>query len=88
MDEEKILAFCRSLKNDEIMLVIFRDELYGGSWDLMIDDLKARLKKKPYIFNLMNKIESDIKRIKKMKNFEKKHNISLSDYVKNLKEGR
>ncbi|MBV8878465.1 MAG: hypothetical protein JO332_00740, partial [Planctomycetaceae bacterium] len=44
--------FAAGLSPDEKTLVTLRDELYGGSWDQMLGDLRDRLKGKPYIFKL------------------------------------
>lgn len=64
------------------MLIVLRDELYGGSWDSMIDDLKARLKSGPFVFKLMNRIPQDLARIRRLRAIERKNKINLADYVK------
>lgn len=69
------------LTQDEKMLVLLRDELYEGSWDSMTKDLKDRLKSKPYIFKLVNRIQDDLVRIDKLKDIEKKNKINLADFV-------
>ena len=63
-------------------LVTLRDELYGGSWEQMFGDLRDRLKGKPYIFKLVNRIQDDIARIEKLSEYEKKHKINLAEYLK------
>ena len=63
------------------MLVSLRDELYDGSWEQMLKDLKDRLEGKPYIFKLVNRISADIQRIEKLREYEKKHRINLADYL-------
>ena len=62
------------------MLVTLRDELYDGSWDRMLEDLRDRLTGKPYIFKLVNRIQDDISRIEKISVYEAKHKINLADY--------
>lgn len=74
--------FVASLNPDERMLVTMREELYNGSWELMLRDLKDRLKGKPYIFKLVNRIQDDIQRIEKLQDYEKKHKINLANYLK------
>ena len=74
--------FCAQLSGDERMLVSLGDELYEGSWDQMLKDLKDRLEGKPYIFKLVNRISADIQRIEKLREYEKKHRINLADYLK------
>src|SRR4026207_2227537 len=59
-----------------------RAELYGGSWDQMLGDLRDRLKGKPYIFKLVNRIQDDIARIEKLSEYEKKHKINLAEFLK------
>ena len=78
--------YCAQLSADERMLITLRDELYDGSWDQMLKDLKDRLEGKPYIFKLVNRISADIERIQKLHEYEKKHKINLSDYLKKKEE--
>jgi hypothetical protein len=74
--------FASGLSPDEKTLVTLRDELYGGSWEQMLGDLRDRLKGKPYIFKLVNRIQDDIARIEKLNDYEKKHKINLAEYLK------
>jgi len=60
---------------------VIRDELYAGSWDEMLKDLEARLQAKPYVFKLATRIEDDLVRIRKMRDFENKHHLNLKDHV-------
>jgi len=76
-----VTDFVNSLSEEHRMLVILKAQLYGGSWEPMLDDLKNRLAGKPYIFKLANRIKDDIERIEYMKSFEEKYNIDLADYV-------
>jgi len=78
--------YAAQLSADERMLVTLRDELYDGSWDQMLKDLKDRLEGKPYIFKLVNRISADIQRIEKLGEYEKKHKINLADYLKKKEE--
>ena len=73
--------FVEGLSDEHRMLVVLKAQLYGGTWEPMLDDLKNRLDGKPYIFKLVNRIKDDIERIQQMQNFEQKHNIDLADYV-------
>ncbi len=76
-----------ALPTDERILVTLRDELYEGSWDQFLQDLRDRLKTKPYIFKLVNRIQDDIARIEKLMDYEKKHHVNLRDFAKK-KEAR
>lgn len=79
--------FVTGLSLDEKTLVALRDELYGGSWDQMQGDLRDRLKGRPYIFKLVNRIQVDLDRIDTLVEYEKKHKVNLADYLKK-KESR
>lgn len=79
--KEKCRSFVASLSQSECMLITLRDELYEGDWDSMLKDLEARLNGKPYIFKLVNRIESDIKGIKKIREFEEQNSVNLNDYL-------
>ena len=73
--------FVDKLSDEYRMLVVLKAQLYGGSWEPMLDDLRNRLAGKPYIFKLANRIQDDIERIEEMLEFETEHNIDLADYV-------
>ena len=73
--------YIAKLTDEHRMLVVLKSQLYGGSWEPMLEDLNNRLADKPYIFKLVNRINDDIERIQEMKNFEDKHNIDLSNYI-------
>ena len=73
--------FVDRLSDEHRMLIILKRQLYGGSWEPMLDDLQNRLEGKPYIFKLVNRINDDIERIEQMRNFESEQGIDLADYV-------
>ena len=74
--------FVDGLSDERRMLVVLKAQLYDGTWEPMLDDLRNRLAGKPYIFKLANRIQDDIRRIEEMQEFEAEHNIDLADYVK------
>ena len=76
-----ISDFIAGLSDEHRMLVILKAQLYGGTWEPMLDDLQNRLEGKPYIFKLVNRIKDDIKRIEQMRKFEEEHNVDLAEYV-------
>src|ERR1041384_333434 len=76
---EKYVA---GLSTDERTLVTLRDELYNGSWEQMLGDLRDRLQGKPYIFTLVHRIQEDIARIEKLQEYEKKHKVNLADFLR------
>ncbi|MBN1457565.1 MAG: hypothetical protein JW912_06925 [Sedimentisphaerales bacterium] len=73
--------YVNGLSNEHKMLVVLKAQLYGGSWEPMLDDLENRLEGKPYIFKLSNRIKDDVQRIEQMKDFEDQNGIDLADYV-------
>lgn len=73
--------YVRGLSREHKMLVALKSQLYGGSWEPMLDDLRNRLAGKPYIFKLVHRIQDDIERIEEMQKFEAEHNIDLADYA-------
>ena len=80
-EKKTVDNYIAGLSNEHRMLVILKSQLYGGSWEPMLDDLKNRLEGKPYIFKLVSRIKDDIERIQEMKEFEEKNNIDLADIV-------
>jgi hypothetical protein len=52
--------YVRRLSEEHKMLVALKAQLYGGSWEPMLDDLRNRLVGKPYIFKLVHRIQDDI----------------------------
>ena len=80
-EPETVETFIRELTGEERTLLVVRDELYSGSWDEMLKDLAARLQAKPYVFKLATRIEDDIVRIQRMRDFEDQHNVNLKDHV-------
>ena len=79
---DDVHSFCKSLTEEETMLVVLKRELYAGSWDEMTADLKARLEGGPYIFKLANRITDDLARIDRLRSFERDRGVDLSDFVK------
>jgi len=73
--------FVNRLSQEQRMLIVLKAQLYSGSWEPMLDDLRNRLAGKPYIFKLANRIQDDIERIEQMTKFEAKQNIDLADFV-------
>lgn len=68
------------------MLVVLRDELYGGSWKMMREDLEARLRNRPHVFRLalrkVDRISLDLGRIRRLQQLEIRHAINLAEAVR------
>ena len=75
--QERHREFYRSLSREERQLILLRDELYDGSWEEMVEDLRDRLAGKPYIFKLMNRIEEDLVRIERLRRYEEDNGVDL-----------
>jgi len=76
-----VREFVERLSKEQRMLVVLKSELYDGSWEPMLEDLRNRLSGKPYIFKLANRIQDDVERIKQMAQFEEKYKVDLAEYV-------
>jgi hypothetical protein len=79
--EQSVVEYVNRLSEEHKMLVALKSQLYGGSWEPMLDDLRNRLAGKPYIFKLVHRIHDDIERIEEMQRFEVEHKVDLADYV-------
>jgi hypothetical protein len=79
--KKAINDYIARLSDEHRMLVVLKSQLYGGTWEPMLDDLKNRLEGKPYIFKLVNRIKDDVARIQEMKEFEEENNIDLADFI-------
>ncbi len=79
--EKAVTDYVNRLSEEHKMLVALKAQLYGGSWESMLDDLKNRLAGKPYIFKLVHRIQDDVERIEEMRGFEAEHKVDLADYV-------
>jgi hypothetical protein len=81
-EQDQVRQFVERMSSEQRMLVVLKRELYEGSWDEMVADLKARLEGRPYIFKLAHRIVDDLERIEQIRQFERKHGVDLSEYVK------
>ena len=76
------LSYYRSLTPEEEQLIILRDFLYEGDWGEMLQDLRARQSGKPFIFKLKTRIDEDIQRIDRLRDYERQHGVNLGQYVR------
>ena len=79
--EQKVRAYARDLGEKERVVLAVRDELYSGSWEHMREDLEAREKGRTYVFRLASRIEEDLRTIRKLSGFERRHSVNLSQYL-------
>ena len=74
--------FLRRLELFERVLIEVKDTLYEGSWDRVLKDLRSRLEGKPYVFKLSQTIARDIAAIERMRAYERRHGIDLSEQMR------
>lgn len=74
--------FVKGISHEERMLITLRDEVYVGSWQMMLADLRERIVARPYIFKMVNRIESDLTRIERLQGYELRHKVNLADLLK------
>lgn len=75
-------VFLQRLESYERVLIDLKDQLYEGSWQRIAEDLKSRLDGKPYIYKLSQTISRDLAAIQRMKAFEIRHQVNLSELRK------
>ena len=78
---QQTAEYARSLDEPSRLLLAVRDELYGGDWELLVQDLGDRLAGRPYIFRLASRIQDDLDRIRRMREFETSRHVDLREYV-------
>ncbi len=78
----EVQRFVEKLSDEHKMLIVLKKQLYGGSWEPMIEDLRNRLEGKPYIFKLTNRINEDIERINEIREFEERYDTDLCEHVR------
>jgi hypothetical protein len=74
--------FLKKLKPFEQVLVEVREKLYGGSWERMQGDLRARKDGRPHVFKLSETIERDLDSIERMQAFERRQGVDLARLLK------
>jgi len=73
--------FFRSLEPEEEQLLLIRDFLYEGVWEELIKDLEARQSGKPFVFKLNTRIDEDLRRIERLRDYEKDHAVDLGSFL-------
>ena len=81
---DEAAEFARSLDEESRLLLAVRDGLYGSDWDLLVQDLEDRLHGRPYIFKLASRIQDDLQRIQRMREFETSRRVNLVDYTEDV----
>jgi hypothetical protein len=81
-DGEDLKNVLGRLTDQEKVLIVCTQELYGGRWDLILQDLTARLEGRPYVLKLGQRIRDDIERVHRLQTIEQEYAIKLGDYVK------
>lgn len=76
----------QQLEPNERVLLEVKDKLYGGSWEQVLTDLRARLDGQPYLFKLSKTIQRDVSAIEKMMAYEARHGVDLLRLLKEQKQ--
>jgi hypothetical protein len=79
--------FVKQLEPHERVLIELRDQLYEGSWDRVLSDLRARQRGDPYVFKLSRTIARDIGAIERLQRYEREHQVDLSRLLKGEEAG-
>jgi hypothetical protein len=74
-------GYVDALSAEEVILFTFRDEIYGGKWERMLQELTDRLRGKSCVFRLVNRVLEDCARVEKMMKYEAENNVDLAPYV-------
>lgn len=80
-------VFVQRLESFERVLLDLKDQLYEGSWDRILGDLKARLENKPYMYKLGQTIARDIAAIERMRAYEMRNGVNLSSLLRKKQAG-
>ncbi|MBI4568058.1 MAG: hypothetical protein HY719_06635 [Planctomycetes bacterium] len=70
--------FLEGLREEDRLLVLLRDELYGGDWQVMRNELRDRLTGAPHVFRFSDRIEEDLVRITLLESYEKRRQVNLA----------
>ena len=79
--------YFESLSPEAKQLVVLQSILYEGSWGEMVLDLTARRDGKPFIWKLKSRIEEDLDRIERLREYERAHDVRLNRYVPPHEQG-
>lgn len=79
--------FVKRLEPYERVLIELRDQLYEGSWERVLQDLRARQRGEPYIYRLSQTIARDIEAIERLQRYEQEHQLDLARLLKGEASG-
>jgi len=74
--------FKEEIKKDKPLqdLIQLRDEIYQGSWDRMLKDLKDRLTARPYNYKKVNQSAIDFPKVWHLKQYEQAQRIGNQNF--------
>jgi hypothetical protein len=85
--DDRQKAFTEGLTREDRLLIAIRDELYEGSWEQVLEDIEARIGRKPFVFKLKTRLDEDTARVAKLRAFEREHSVDLRALLEEL-EGK
>jgi len=74
--------FLRRMEPYERVLLDLKENLYEGSWERILADLRSRLKGDPYIYKLGQTITRDIAAIERLRAYELRNGVNLAGIIK------
>ncbi len=87
----ELACLIQRLTDEEKMLLTIRDELYEGSWGLMVQDLRDRLEGRPHVFEicppsarLRDTIAGHLQLIEQLRHLERQHGTNLGALVRDV----
>lgn len=83
---QALRRFMDRLTEEQKLLLVLKRDLYDNKWEPMLQDLESRLKGKPYVFKLANRIEDDLKRIAQIRELEQHYEVDLTDFIETLEQ--
>ena len=79
--------YVKRLEPYERVLIELRDQLYEGSWDRVLQDLRARQCGEPFVYKLSQTIARDIEAIERLQHYEQEHQLDLARLLKGEASG-
>ncbi len=76
--------YVAGIKEHEKVLILVKEELYGGSWARLEADLQARLAGKPYLFKIKTGrvLQRDLDAVRRMRKYEEEKGCDLAKILR------
>ncbi|MCX7804447.1 MAG: hypothetical protein N3A38_04570 [Planctomycetota bacterium] len=76
--------YVAGIQEHEKVLILVKEELYGGSWARLEADLQARLAGKPYLFKIKTGrvLQRDLEAVRRMRKYEEAKGCDLAKILR------